>query len=133
MSNQIILGRLSIMLCLPNVMEQKNGQCVIELKVQNHHRGGGGTDSTNGGVLSYMVDAVLGGSVHATYGKENCDYVTLHLNISYIHPLKGNIAMAQGRVYKQGKSIAFADGEIYDENKTPCVKASGVFRVYQEQ
>jgi uncharacterized protein (TIGR00369 family) len=112
------------------MLSQQGGECEIELVPEDHHRGGGGTDAVHGGVTSYMLDAVMAGAVQSTYEDKGTESVTITLNIIYQNMVKGHRVTAKGRVTKRGKSIAYAEGTIYDEQGVPCVQGTGVFRIF---
>lgn len=120
--------------------EGEPGEFVVRLaQAQPWQRGGGGTDALNGGVVAYMFDGALGGACAVAalerYEVAEADYdrfgqVTVTLTINYLEAARGDSFEARGRVTKLGRSTAFAEGRLYDEQGTVCATASGVWKLY---
>ena len=50
------------------LISAEDGVSRVELLVEKHHRGGGGSpNAINGGIVSYMFDALLGAAVASTW------------------------------------------------------------------
>lgn len=98
-------------------------KCTID-PVQDFHRGGMGTQSVNGAVLSAIFDLVIGlvGFVNANNHRTG----TVQINSNFLKPLKGNKVLVEGKLIKKGKSLVFARAEIFNENHELCAFADGI-------
>lgn len=83
----------------------------------------------HGGVHATLLDTAMGFAVCYTGDPEAKQMtVTLSLNVSYLGVARGEQLIAEGRKTGGGKSTAFAEGEIKDENGNLIATATGVFR-----
>ena len=74
----------------------------------------------HGGVLATLVDAAVGGAL-GTYGSAaagGVDQATLDLNVTYIAAAKGDALVAEGKIIRHGRSIAFGETRVTDTNGT---------------
>ena len=86
------------------VIDAADGRGRLVLDVQDHHRGGGGTVAVNGGVLSYMLDAVVGLAVHSSNPADTVGQVTLSLNVEYLAPMMvATQVVGEGEVVPPGR------------------------------
>jgi uncharacterized protein (TIGR00369 family) len=106
---------------------------------RDDQRGGGGTSALNGGVIAYMFDGALGAAVASlavqTYGDGANDIPgyaesTISLTINYVKPALGNSFEAHGTAIRTGRTVAFAEGKLYDSEGEICATASGVWRLF---
>ena len=70
----------------------------------------------HGGVLSTLVDAAVGGAL-GTYGSAaagGVDQATLDLNVTFIAAARGDALLAEGRILRRGRSIAFGETRVTD-------------------
>lgn len=115
------------------VVEATEGRSTIELDVQLHHRGGGGTEAVNGGIVAYMFDGLLGSAVRSIWTEDILTQVTITLNIQYLRLLKAKTqVVGKARVIRQGSTTVFAEGEILDESETVCAKCTGIYRLFRK-
>jgi uncharacterized protein (TIGR00369 family) len=120
--------------------EASTGNCIIRLvNPRDDQRGGGGTSALNGGVIAYMFDGALGAAVASLatekFGDANHDLPgygesTISLTINYVKPALGDTFEAHGTAIRTGKTVAFAEGKLYDEAGEICATASGVWRIF---
>ncbi|PID40815.1 MAG: phenylacetic acid degradation protein [Rhodobacterales bacterium] len=83
----------------------------------------------HGGALATLLDTACGYAVCYTGDRERPQLVmTLSLNIQYLSVARGKQLIATGRKTGGGRSIAFAEGEIHDENGTVIATATAVFK-----
>ncbi|MDU8928130.1 PaaI family thioesterase [Alisedimentitalea sp. MJ-SS2] len=83
----------------------------------------------HGGVLATLLDTAAGYAVCYTGDRDNKQLVmTLSLNVQYHSVARGEMLIAEGRKTGGGKSVAFADAEITDENGTKIATATAVFK-----
>lgn len=116
------------------VLDAKAGRGRLVLDVQDHHRGGGGTVAVNGGVLAYMLDAVVGLAVHTSNHPDTVGQVTLSLNVEYLAPMMvARQIIGEGEVVRRGGSLAFVDGRLYADDRSVACRAHAVLRVFRRR
>ncbi|MDY6820829.1 MAG: PaaI family thioesterase [Deferribacterota bacterium] len=114
------------------IIDAHNGEATIALEVQDHHRGGGGTEAINGGIVAYMFDGLLGMAIASKWGSDIIGQVTVSLNIEYLRMIQAStMVMGKGRVVQLTKTLAFAEGEVYDEKQVLCAKCTGIYKVFR--
>ena len=70
----------------------------------------------HGGVLATLVDAAVGGAL-GTYGSAasgGVDQATLDLNVTFVAAARGDTLLAEGRILRRGRSIAFGETRVTD-------------------
>jgi uncharacterized protein (TIGR00369 family) len=70
----------------------------------------------HGGVLATLVDAAIGGAL-GTYGSAaagGVDQATLDLNVSFVGAARGDGLLAEGRIIRRGRTIAFGETRVTD-------------------
>lgn len=116
------------------VIEAADGRGRLVLDVQDHHRGGGGTVAVNGGVLAYMLDAVVGVAVHSSNPADTVGQVTLSLNVEYLAPMMvATQVIGEGEVVRRGGSMAFVDGRLYADDGSVACRAHAVLRIFRRR
>lgn len=117
------------------------GNAVVRLpKVLPTQRGGGGSDTVlNGGVIAYMFDGALGCAIASTslarpemlgVDPSQLRQSTINLDISYVEAASGDHFEARGKVVRASRSMAFAEGELYDAQGRVCATAKGIWRIF---
>jgi uncharacterized protein (TIGR00369 family) len=116
------------------------GEAVVRLVgPRDDQRGGGGTAALNGGVIAYMFDGVLGAAATSLAMQRlgidannpgDFETATISLTINYVQPALGDDFAAKGAAVRTGRTIAFAEGKLYDERGEVCATASGVWRLF---
>jgi uncharacterized protein (TIGR00369 family) len=119
------------------------GEIIVHLTdVRDDQRGGGGTAALNGGVIAYMFDGALGAAVTSlaidklgidARDKTAFETATISLTINYVQPAMGDRFEAHGSAVRTGRTIAFGEGKLYDEQGQVCATASGVWRLFVKQ
>jgi acyl-CoA thioesterase len=74
----------------------------------------------HGGVLATLVDAAVGGAL-GTYGVAaggGVDQATLDLNVSFVGAARGDALLAEGRIIRRGRTIAFGETRVTDSAGT---------------
>jgi acyl-CoA thioesterase len=74
----------------------------------------------HGGVLATLVDAAIGGAL-GTYGAAaagGTDQATLDLNVSFVGAARGHALLAEGRIIRRGRTIAFGETRVTDSAGT---------------
>lgn len=111
----------------------KDGQATIELQVEEHHRGGGGTQAVNGGIISYMLDTVLGAAVHSTWNDGVVAQVTVHLDVSYLTLVRAeSVVRGKAQVTRTGRSTVFVEGEIFTGDGDLGATGTGVYHLFRK-
>lgn len=120
--------------------ESSPGQEILRLvNPRDDQRGGGGTSALNGGVIAYMFDGALGAAVATLvvqqFGEGARDIPgfaesTISLTINYVKPALGDVFEARGVAVRTGRTVAFAEGKLYDADGDICATASGVWRIF---
>jgi uncharacterized protein (TIGR00369 family) len=70
----------------------------------------------HGGVLATLVDAAVGGAL-GTYGSAaagGVDQATLDLNVSFVGAARGDALLAEGKIIRRGRTIAFGETRVTD-------------------
>ena len=117
-----------------HIVEAAEGQSHLELSVKDHHRGGGGTEAINGGIVAYLFDGLLGTAVRSSWTEDVVGHVTVTLNIQYQRLLRvKNTVVARGRVTKMGGTTVFAAGEVYDESGLVAATCTGIYQVFRRK
>ncbi|MDB6002052.1 MAG: hypothetical protein JWP52_3751 [Rhizobacter sp.] len=112
------------------VLSAEAGVAVLELAVQDHHRGGGGTRAVNGAILAYMHDVVQGVAISSLVGPEVLRMATLNLAVDYPRLLVcEERALVEARVLRLGATIAFCDSEFRDAGGNVCSRCHGTYQV----
>lgn len=75
-----------------------------------------------GGLLAAMLDDTLGPAVFAMHDGRRFGS-TIDLHVHYLRPVKPGIIKTTGRVRKDGKHVAFLEGELYDAAGRLCATA----------
>src|SRR5262245_23448886 len=70
----------------------------------------------HGGVYSALVDTAVGGALSTLHesAEGGVGQTTLDLNVSFIGGATGGDIVAEGRILKRGRSIAFGEARITD-------------------
>ena len=97
------------------------GEGWVRLRVPIRHelRNAAGAP-VHGGVLATLVDAAVGGAL-GTYGSAaagGVDQATLDLNVTFIAAAKGEALLAEGKIIRRGRSIAFGETRVTDSAGT---------------
>lgn len=91
--------------------------------------------AAHGGVISAMMDGVLGVAALTLSSKEKKLVSTVEFKINYISPAYANdVLWGEGKVIQQGKRIYVSEGEIREKTSGRLVaKAMGTFNAYPFQ
>ena len=77
-----------------------------------------------GGYVCAMLDEVMSVSIMVA-SKMTCVAPTLEMKTSFYRPAMPETLRGVGRVVKWGRTIAFTEGELYDEGGRLLAKATG--------
>lgn len=115
------------------VEELHDGYCRVRLSVRPEHRNTG-VRVVHGGVLATLVDAAVGGAT-LSLQESDADYAgqtTVELTISYLSPALGDELVAEGRLSKRGRTLAFGDAEVRDGDGTLVAKGQAIYMVWRQ-
>jgi uncharacterized protein (TIGR00369 family) len=82
-----------------------------------------------GGFLAAMLDGLCGHAVRLTHRVPGTPQVTLELKTSFVGRADKGTLIGEGFVRHRGKSIAFAEAELRNEQGELVAKASGTFKI----
>ena len=101
--------------------EVEAGRCVLELELDERHYQPNGV--VQGGIISAVADAAMGMAIMTVQelGKVN---TTIELKINFIRPAVKGRVRAVGSVVKQGRSVIFAEAEVYNAAGKLLAKAT---------
>lgn len=93
-------------------------------QLQDFHRGGMGTKSVNGAVLSSLFDLAIGlvGIVNSNHHRTG----TVQLNINFLKPLNGESLTIESSLIKKGKALVFARAEALNDKGEVCATCDGI-------
>jgi len=109
------------------VLEAHRGIASVRLELAEHIRNRRGV--AHGGALASLLDAALGAAViSAIEPHEWCG--TLQLSIQYNDPARHGPLLANGRVVRRGRTVAFAEGEVVDARGHTVARAHGTWTIW---
>lgn len=85
----------------------------------------------HGGVIAALIDAAIGGALATTHeaAAGGAGQVTLESNVSFLGAVRGDVAIAEGRILKRGGTIAFGEAEVLDESGAVAAKGRAVYMI----
>src|SRR4051812_43422886 len=81
-----------------------------------------------GGFLAAMLDESMGPAAFSALGPGHA-FPTLDLNVSFLRPARAGRLVGEGRVVHAGKSVAFLEGTLTDEDDQVIARATATARV----
>ena len=82
----------------------------------------------HGGLLATLADMAMGLAVRSAL-EGGRRHVTIELSVRYLRPAHPGAVVAEGRVVRVGRQIAFADAEVRDAAGRSLVRAGGTYSV----
>ena len=83
----------------------------------------------HGGVMATLLDTALAFAVCYTGNPDDKQLVmTLSINVQFHSVARGDMLITEGRKTGGGRSVAFAEGEVKDENDNLIATATAVFK-----
>ncbi|MDP6979215.1 MAG: PaaI family thioesterase [Myxococcota bacterium] len=101
-----------------------DGESMLELELAPGHMSR--ADRAHGGVLFSMLDSALGRAV-LSHLPEGRGCATVEMKINYFRPVQHGTIIARGRMKEMTKSLAYAEGEITNDEGKVLARASGTF------
>ncbi|MCL4399158.1 PaaI family thioesterase [Candidatus Parvarchaeota archaeon] len=105
------------------ILEIGEGRCKLSMGFRHEVTRSGGI--MNGGAISTLADAAGGCAVVTVNGGKN--QVTVELDVSFMRPIKTGPVIAEARVTKTGRSMSFADIDVYDGKGVKCATVKGIW------
>jgi acyl-CoA thioesterase len=99
------------------VEDAKEGWCRLRVPLRDDLRNAPGAPA-HGGLYSSLVDMAVGGAL-STMHEESAGGVgqtTLDLNVSFIGGVSEGDVIAEGRILRRGRTIAFGEATIMDSS-----------------
>ena len=108
------------------------GWVKLRVPIRDELRNGVGAP-VHGGVLATLVDAAVGGAL-GTYGSAasgGVDQATLDMNVTYIAAARGDSILAEGKILRRGRSVAFGETRVTDANGTLVAVGRATYMIIQ--
>jgi uncharacterized protein (TIGR00369 family) len=117
------------------LIEAEKGVARVELNVEDHHRGGGGSPRhVNGGIVSYMFDGLLGAAVESTWDEGVIGQVTITLNVQFVDAVEAEHRIeGTARVLRRGGALVFGEGQVFDERGKLGATCTGVYKLFRDK
>ena len=93
------------------IVEATEENCILKANITNNSLNPYGI--VHGGLIFGLGDTVMG-MIASSCGRPA---VTQNSTINYLKPAKTNYVIAKGELIKQGKTTAYIQAKIYDENE----------------
>lgn len=118
-----------------HLVEAKDGHSKMELHVEDHHRGGGGSPETvNGGIISYMFDGMCGSAVASTWDENTIGQATMTLNIQFLSAINAKERVrGEANVTRRGGTVAYVEGKVFDEEGGVGASCVGIFKLFKRR
>ena len=95
----------------------KEGWCRLRVPLRDDLRNAPGAPA-HGGLYSALVDMAVGGALSRMHeqAEGGVGQTTLDLNVSFISGVSEGDVIAEGRILRRGRSIAFGEATITDRD-----------------
>lgn len=101
-----------------------DGSWTLQLDLSQQHMSR--ANRAHGGVLFTMLDSALGRAIlESLPAGRGC--ATVELKINYFRPVQSGRITARGRKLELTRSLAYAEGEVLNEDGKVLARASGTF------
>lgn len=108
------------------VVHAKDGHAIVEMEIEQKHLQAYGI--LHGGVLATLIDNGIGAAVHSMLTDDEAS-ATVDLNIKFLKGISEGVLRAEGKVFKKGRSMVFAECSITDDKDQMIAWGSGTFAV----
>lgn len=97
------------------VVDAGEGWCRLRVPVRDEMRNAARAP-VHGGVYSALIDMAIGGALSTTHedAAGGVGQTTLDLNVSFIAATTGDVLIAEGRLIRRGRTIAFGEATVQD-------------------
>jgi uncharacterized protein (TIGR00369 family) len=96
-----------------------------ELRFEPKHEHMNSFFVTHGGALMTLLDVALATAARSV--DHEVGVVTIEMKTTFMQPSRGQLT-ARGRLMYRTKSMAFAEGTVYDADGNACAHATGTFK-----
>jgi uncharacterized protein (TIGR00369 family) len=108
-------------------LDKETGVCTVTLDLEAKHMNRHGI--LHGGMVATVLDVVCGNTASHYFDPENhAALVTVSLNINYVGAGRGGRVTATAQPTGGGRSIAYVNGELRDEDGQLLATAAGIFK-----
>jgi len=107
------------------VVEWSPGKAVVSVEITDSLKNRRG--DAHGGVTATLLDAALGIACQS-HSNEWKSEGTVTLNVQFIEPARGTL-LAEARLLRAGRTVAFVEGEVRDQSGTIVAKATATFKI----
>ena len=80
----------------------------------------------HGGIISSLADVAMSNLIPTTNDGIQ-EIVTVDLKTSFLRPAKAEYLLAKARIVKNGKTLLFAECEIYNDQEDLVAVSNGIF------
>ena len=94
-------------------VDKTAGACTMEFELGTEFCHS--VDIVQGGFVTAMLDAAMSHAVFCNH-PDVTTVATLEIKVSFVEPSRAGRFSARGVMRKMGRSTAFLEGELYDEN-----------------
>jgi uncharacterized protein (TIGR00369 family) len=98
------------------VEDAREGWCRLRVPLRDELRNAPGAPA-HGGLFSALVDIAVGGALSTMHeqAEGGVGQSTLDLNVSFISAISEGDVIAEGRILRRGRTIAFGEATITDD------------------
>jgi uncharacterized protein (TIGR00369 family) len=108
------------------VVEAAPGEVAVAMRVEERHVNLQG--SVHGGMLAILADTACGLSIRSAMEPGRL-HVTVDLDIHFLAPARPGQLLGRGKAVKVGRSLAFAEASIEDDEGRLLARAQSRFSV----
>jgi acyl-CoA thioesterase len=102
----------------------QDGVCELGLEVSEQHLSMAAR--VHGGVLFSLLDSALGRAILSQL-PEGRGCATVEIKINYFRPVQSGRILARGEVVNLGRRVAYAEGQITNDEGKLVARATGTF------
>jgi uncharacterized protein (TIGR00369 family) len=105
------------------------GFCTVRGKIERRHLNI--NEVVHGGVYSTILDTAMGGSVVSLLREDEVT-ATTSLYVEFLRPgREGQVLVAEGRVVRRGRHLAFVEGNLKDSDGRELGRAQGTWYIWR--
>ena len=106
------------------------GRVRLRLDVDERHMNGDGI--VHGGVLPALADAAMGSAARTLHG-ERAQMLTAESNMRYLRAIEGGAIVAQARIVKSGRRVAFVEVDVTDARGELVARGAATFVIQMKE